>query len=313
MLALIFRKVDLVELKSTLLSIPLSTALLVILGYTAGQILGSTKWWMIARSGGIKVPWLKAQRASFIGMFVNCFGLGMVGGDAARGFLIAQGMPRKTEGLASVVADRIHGLIVLTLIAITSSALFQGTERTQHFSLVLLGVFTALVLCWIGSPALLRLAAPIASASVARKLHDATAMFPRTWKVLAAISGVSFLFHMLQISLHAVMAAGVGAHVPWAILLVVVPLANIASNLPISWNGLGVREHSYTFFLTPLYLTSEQALAFGALWILSVTVGSAIGGLVALLSNDLATLKKDKAAILALEAGEEQKLQESAG
>lgn len=308
MLAIIFRKVDVAELKATLLSIPLWTAAVVILGYTLGQVLGSTKWWLIARSGGIHVPWLKAQRASFIGMFVNCFGLGMVGGDAARGFLIAQGLPRKTEGLASVVADRIHGLIVLSLIGIASSVFFVGTDRTQQFSLVLVGIFTALVLCWIGSPALLRLVAPIASAKISKKLHDATAMFPRSLPVLATISIVSLVFHLLQISLHVAMAKGLGADVPLSLLLIVVPLANIASNLPISWNGLGVREHSYTFFLTPLFLSREQALAFGALWILAVTVGSAIGGLVALLSNDLATLRRDKAAIIALEAGEDQKV-----
>ena len=68
---------------------------------------------------------------------------------------------------------------------------------------------------------------------------------------------------------------------------------NIASSLPISWQGLGIRENSYIFFLTaaPAIVSKEQAVAFGALWLLAVTVSSAIGGIVALVSGDLRTLK----------------------
>jgi hypothetical protein len=74
-----------------------------------------------------------------------------------------------------------------------------------------------------------------------------------------------------------------------------VPFVNIASSLPISWNGLGVREKSYqTFFVAsaPGLMTSEQAIAFGALWLLAVMTTSAIGGIVAFVSGDLSSLKR---------------------
>jgi hypothetical protein len=92
------------------------------------------------------------------------------------------------------------------------------------------------------------------------------------------------------------MASALGAEIPLATLFVVIPLVNIASSLPISWNGLGVRENSYMFFLTaaPALVTKEQAAAFGALWLLAVTVTSAIGGIVALISGDLRLLKAPK-------------------
>ena len=80
------------------------------------------------------------------------------------------------------------------------------------------------------------------------------------------------------------MAYGLGVSIPWSVLLVVVPFVNIVSSLPISWMGLGVRENAYIFFLTPLFLSSEQAIAFGALWLLAVTVTSGIGGMLSVLS-----------------------------
>jgi hypothetical protein len=89
------------------------------------------------------------------------------------------------------------------------------------------------------------------------------------------------------------MANAVGSQIPLATLFVVIPLVNIASSLPISWNGLGVRENSYMYFLTaaPALVSNEQAAALGALWLLAVTVTSAIGGVVALVTGDLKLLK----------------------
>jgi uncharacterized membrane protein YbhN (UPF0104 family) len=83
------------------------------------------------------------------------------------------------------------------------------------------------------------------------------------------------------------MASGFGTHIPWHVLLVTIPVVNILSTLPISWNGLGVRENGYVFFLAPLILSREQAVAFGAMWLFAMTISSAIGGLVAALSKDV--------------------------
>ena len=83
------------------------------------------------------------------------------------------------------------------------------------------------------------------------------------------------------------MAAGFGSHIPWHVLLVTIPVVNILSTLPISWNGLGMRENGYVFFLAPLILSREEAVAFGAMWLFAMTVSSAIGGLVAVFSKDV--------------------------
>ena len=86
------------------------------------------------------------------------------------------------------------------------------------------------------------------------------------------------------------MAIGVGASIPWKSLLVVIPFVNLVSTLPISWQGIGVRENAYVFFLAPAYLSREQALAFGALWLLAVTTASAVGGLLSVLTKDNKTI-----------------------
>jgi hypothetical protein len=267
--------------------------MLVILGYTLGQLMSSVKWWTIARSGGITVPYSTALKAYFIGMFVNCFGsgLGTVGGDVARGILISNGLPKKTEGIAAVVADRIHGLTVLSVIALVTSQIFRSDRVPGWLLLSLLALIVGFISAWILGPAILRRIP--SSNKFATKMRQVAAIFPRDPVVLAIITCISAIFHCTQILLHAVMAHAVGAEIPLATLFVVIPLVNIASSLPISWNGLGVRENSYIYFLTaaPALVTIEQATALGALWLLAVTATSAIGGIVALVSGDLKLLK----------------------
>jgi uncharacterized membrane protein len=54
-----------------------------------------------------------------------------------------------------------------------------------------------------------------------------------------------------------------------------------------------VREKAYTYFLAtaPAIVSYEQAVAFGAIWLLAVTVSSAIGGIVAMMSEDMRSLR----------------------
>lgn len=293
MVGIVLWSVNFEKLQATFLTLSPVTVALVVIGYTLGQLLSSYKWWTIAYSGGIKTPYPAALKAYFIGMFLNCFSFGMLGGDAARGILVAQGQPKKTEGIASVVADRIHGLIVLSCIALVTSAIMGRDRVAPDLIQLLLLLVVGCTAGWLIGPWLLPRLPYLKNSRIGDKLQQVMAIFPRDPKTLLVITGISIVFHLTQISLHAVMAAGMGIEIPYTTLLLVIPFVNIVCSLPISWNGLGVRERAYTYFLTatPAIVSYEQAVAFGAIWLLAVTVSSAIGGIVAIISGDLRILK----------------------
>jgi uncharacterized membrane protein YbhN (UPF0104 family) len=283
---------DLSKLQDTLLAIPPWILAAVTVGYFCGQVLSTTKWWLIARSGGIDVPWIHALRSYFTGTFINCFGLGIVGGDVARALLLSYGRPQKAEAIASVVADRAHGLAVLALIGSIAAAFFGSSANLEPGLLIALaGVGAVLVAGWFIGPALAPKLIP-AGNRYRQKIDLMTRVFPRSSRTIVLISAISACFHCLQISLHGLMAYALGASIGWAVLFAVVPFVNIASSLPISWNGLGVREASYAALLVPRgILTSEQALAFGAIWLFAVTCTSAIGGIVSITTGDFVKVR----------------------
>jgi glycosyltransferase 2 family protein len=181
---------------------------------------------------------------------------------------------------------------VLSLLALCTSLTIGRGIVENEFVFALIILIVGFISAWILGPTLLKRIPYLRNSKLAGKLNNVAEMVPRKNRVLVLITAISVIFHSLQISMHALMAYGVGASIPWGTLFVVIPFVNIASSLPISWNGLGVREKSYEFFLTPLLLLSrEQALAFGGVWLLAVTVCSAVGGIVALVSGDLKLLK----------------------
>lgn len=285
LLGLVLRLVDIRALIETLGKVPFSVFLLVVLGYVVGQLVSTLKWWTILRSAGVEAPFLEVMQAYFIGMFANCFGLGVLGGDVIRAVLVARNRPVRAEVFASVVSDRAHGLSVLSGIGLVAALLYGVNLVGVELTLLLAGVGLSFTIGWFIVPTILHHSSGFAGrfADKVRKLRDA---FPRKRNIFFRITAYSLLLHLIQIALHRVIGVGLGVDLPWAAIFVAVPFVNILSSLPISWNGLGVRETAYIFFLSkhiPL-LTEEQAVAVGAIWFFTILISSFIGGLVALFS-----------------------------
>ncbi len=290
MLWLVLRVVDLSALKATVLSIPPVVAIGAIVGFSCTQAINCFKWWLILRAGGIDVTYRAALRTVFVGMFANCFGFGTLGGDMLRGVLISQGLPKKTEAVASVFADRALGLAVLSLIGVIATAFIGGHHMEPMFVYTLCGVASCIFLAWFLGPLLvLKIVRP--GNRFRTKVEQLTAVLPKNPATLVMVCSVSAIFHLSQIALHWLIAWGLGIKATFASFLVTVPFINILSTLPLSWNGVGVRENAYLFFLSPEVLSKEQVVAFGALWLLAITGSSLIGGLVAVWTGDIKMIR----------------------
>ena len=288
LVTVIAQSVDLKASFQSLLQIPAGSILLVVMGYLLGQVISAIKWRMLAQAGGITTSTMESLKAYFIGMFMNCFGLGMVGGDVIRGMLISGKDGSRTLGVTSVVADRAHGLAVLAGVGGLSALIFRPDFLDSYLIAMLIFIGLGVGTGWILAPLLVSRFFSVES-KLGKKLVQLTGMLSRDSSVLFRVSVLSLLFHLLQISLHWFMADALGASIPFLYILTTVPFINILGSLPVSWNGVGVREAGYIFFFTQQhpFLSQEQAVAMGALWLLALTICSAVGGSIALLSKDL--------------------------
>lgn len=277
---LIYSAVDVSVLWHTLSSISLGSALAFAGLYTLGQILSAYKWSVLSREIGLSRSLPEIIKAYFLGMFVNTFGLGTVGGDVARSLALKPPPGLRAASLATVVADRLHGLAVLASIGAVA-ILYETPDVLGSVGILGAAAVALLVaLGWLIGPKVLLRIFPENHRFGAAARRVAMA-FPRKKGPVLLVTAVSVAFHCLQISMHVLLAQAFGAPLSVAYLFATVPLVNIASSLPLSVNGLGIREAMYIFLFVPVGVSRETAVAFGAVWILSVTAVSAIGGLIA--------------------------------
>ena len=255
--------------------------------YAIGQLLSALKWKLFVCSAGLERSTASVVRAYFFGMFVNVFGLGTLGGDVARSLAIRPNPGQRAAAVVSVVADRVHGLLVLLAIGVTSLAILQPAGLTRLAPTLLAGgslsLVTIIAAWWQGPKLVKRFVSE--NSQVGRVLLPLADAFPRDGSRLLVASALSLAAHNVQLLMHVVMAAELGAPLTIPELYSTVPFVNIGSCVPVSFMGVGVREALYSVLFSPLGVPLEVSVAFGALWLLVTTHVNALGAL-AITSED---------------------------
>jgi uncharacterized membrane protein YbhN (UPF0104 family) len=83
----------------------------------------------------------------------------------------------------------------------------------------------------------------------------------------------------------ALIARALGVTLPLAVWFAVVPLVALAMVVPLSINGVGVREGGLALLLKPAGVSTDAAVAIGLLWFLATIITGLIGGVLFLLDR----------------------------
>ena len=115
------------------------------------------------------------------------------------------------------------------------------------------------------------------------ELHGYQGQSARLFQLLAF--GVAI--QVTRVSMHVCVARALGLTVPVSAIFVLVPILASIVMLPISLNGIGIREGAAVVLFRPVGLSGGQAFSFQFLtWVLSVLV-SLLGGLIFVLRAPL--------------------------
>jgi uncharacterized membrane protein YbhN (UPF0104 family) len=87
---------------------------------------------------------------------------------------------------------------------------------------------------------------------------------------------------ILQVSLAVcqfVLARGLGLSFPLTLFLLCVPITNVVASLPVTLNGLGVRESAYLLLFGMAGMPKDDAIALGLLWFATTMAGGLTGAI----------------------------------
>lgn len=240
------------------------------------SVFSAAKWRIILAADDHSVPVLRLLRIILIGNFFSLFLPTSFGGDAYRVYRIGRSQAGFHRSTASVLFDRGSGLFALVSIGLIAYALV-GPALVVYSLLggYVVGIagFFVLTSRW-STDRLGRWPRGKHAASVVESLRRYRTHFP----TLASTLVVSFAFQMNTVAINHAYLVALGSEIPWNHLLVIVPVVYLTEVLPISINGVGVREGTYAMLFSLYGYAVADAVALGLIVLTMRYVVGLIGG-----------------------------------
>jgi uncharacterized membrane protein YbhN (UPF0104 family) len=249
--------------------------------YLITQVLCTLRWQVLGRELGFQQSFLHFGQLYFIGMFFNLFLPTSVGGDVARAWYLNARSGRGVAAAVSVFVDRVSGLLLLLALAVAGSL---------ACSVDLPGWIPACVWGAAGCAALGLLTLPLASRLLSRfdrlrRLIDGVQHFACRPRVVLQTSVLSLVAQVANVLVLWLLGIAIAAPVPTGYYWILVPMISLLTLLPISLNGMGIREGGMVLFLAPLGISPAVAMSLAFLWFSIFTAASLVGAGIYLLGS----------------------------
>jgi glycosyltransferase 2 family protein len=256
--------------------------------------LGVVRWRLVLEAQGLDLSLARATRISLVAQFFNSFLLGSTGGDLIKAYYAARETHhRKTEAVTTVFVDRLVGLWAMLFFAgimmLPNLRLLKQHRELAAPALVILAMLGALSIVlslafWGGVskrfPRARQYLRRLPKGEILERSLDSCRQFGKAKVFLVKAVALSLVLNIIWVLQISVLGGGLDLSIPFTALLVIVPVIFCISALPITPNGLGVRENLFVLMLAVIAVPSTAALSLSLLASAEGLFWSLIGGVV---------------------------------
>jgi len=254
--------------------------------YYVSTLIQTFRWKYLLNAWDSNIRFGILFRWIMIGLFLNNFFPGSLGGDAFRIISGKRETRRMDIVAATVFYERILGFGSLVVMGLVALALRGDYLHDRLFWFLLWGLFLALTTVVVISNVSLfgNYANKIIKRySFLQKLKldnwlDSFRFQITSPRLLAGVFFLSFLIQGVDILSFRLIASAIQIPVSISDLLLFVPLLYLAILLPLSVNGIGIRETVFVIFSSQWGINSSGAVAFSLTVFALGIAGSLIGG-----------------------------------
>ncbi|HEV8058582.1 MAG TPA: lysylphosphatidylglycerol synthase transmembrane domain-containing protein, partial [Gemmataceae bacterium] len=198
-----------------------------------------------------------------------------------RAWQLRAGDDRKLHALLSVFIDRASGLFVLLCLGLAgvlaSPVPLPDSIRRAVF------VTAACALAGVGGVGV----ATLLGRRIERlqKLSTVLNIYVTNPRLALSTTLLSLVIQAANVAVLWILSLALNLDVPAAYYVVAVPMITLMTVLPISLNGIGVREGGMILFLSPLGVSDAAAVSLAVLWFMVFSAASLLGGVVYFLGD----------------------------
>lgn len=257
-------------------------------------VLGCVRWWLLLDHVGVSLTLRSALSSYYLGQFFNNFLPTGVGGDVIRVWhLNLKGHSAKSL-ISSALADRVIGLTVMLLMGTVSLLLSPDVRLSpENKTILAIAILFAivvglLVLRFSHRLPLERLQRRHQHTRVRRAVLDVIQSLLTYRTAIRPVFGALLLsvgVQSLVILTYYLLGTGIGIQLSLVSYFAFVSIVQLATSLPISIGGLGIREGTLVALLASAGVGIQLSAALSLLFLLTLWLCSLPGAAVLLLDR----------------------------
>jgi glycosyltransferase 2 family protein len=278
LLIIIFKKVDIYEFLDVFLNLSIFYYIIGILLILSTMFLFALRWKMTLKEADLKYEALLYRIVT--SYFFNNLFLGVFGGDIYKALRIHKNTG-KFAALFSVVYNRIintYASAVFPVILLGFMINQTSENNFVYYSLIISGTLLIFFILIVSFKR------PVTGYIVSR-FKKAEKIILLNQISLPKTMLVSLLIQLINISAHYLFAVALGIDIGFFDLAFLYSVSAVIISIPVSINGIGVREGVFIFAFGFWGISAESALAFSFLSFTITIILSIIGGSIFVAEN----------------------------
>ncbi len=301
LIAFLLSRVDLRSLWGLISGADPWLLLLALALYLLAITLGCVKWWFLISPLGMETPFRDLLAYTFVGLFFGNVLPSNLGGDVVRAYDLAAATRRTEDAAISVLVDRLMGLMAFfaaaVLVALILIFMLGGSLELEEIVAWVLAGFGALLagLALLFSRRLTQRGAflfdlPILSRfrPVALRVFHALQVYRLSYGALAKALLISFAVMIVTSLVQLSIARAMGLDIPVIYFFLFNPLIAFVLVVPVSVNGIGLKEAAFVFFFGLVGVAQPAALSISLVFHAIIMASSLPGGVLWLRRRSLA-------------------------
>ena len=286
LLAYVFGRIEWIQVRGLIGTLDAGWWLAALVVYLASQFAGAWRWSRLARPVGLSATYRQCLRWYFEGAFFSLCLPTSIGGDVWKAWRLAGTANERLLAGCTVLADRLAGLTALLVIGLAALAK-QSFRLTAGEALFLGGglYFGALGAIYLGLAALGWLGRRLWRWPLVGDLLFKLVPFGRHPSVVWKAVTWGIVVQSLNVAAVVLLGRALALDLPMGAYAAAVPLVALATVLPISLNGIGVREGGMAWMLASYAVSQTEAATLGLLWTLVNMTSGLLGGVVYLVGR----------------------------
>ena len=254
-------------------------------------VISAWKWQLFLEADGVRMPLTTLVTTYLIANIYNMFLPSNIGGDSYRIYDIRRRSGQGMRTAAAVFADRVSGFVAMITLGVLAApfAALRFQEPLFFFGplaifLVMATVLTALFrqtpFQWFMR--VTRLERIRILARLAEKFFLSLSVYGNNRSLLLRTMAISFVFQLTVFVVIYCMALALGARISFFYFCAFLPLIGLLEVLPVSINGIGLRDAGYVFFFGQAGMNDAQTRSLALVYLGVAALYSLVAGGMAL-------------------------------